>query len=97
VRLELAKLYDRTHDSSQALHAQSAEILELGERLEVLTKGTDAWYSGMRTRVEVRATVEQAEELRRTLEQLGEKLGGQGERESRSWTAIDISGRFTRE
>jgi hypothetical protein len=34
-----------------------------------------AWYAGTRTGAEARATLEQAEELRRALEQLGERLG----------------------
>jgi hypothetical protein len=40
-----------------------------------LTQDTDAWYAGTRARVEARATLEQAEELRKALAQLGERLG----------------------
>ena len=34
-----------------------------------------AWYAGTRARVEARATLQQAEELKRVLEELGERLG----------------------
>jgi hypothetical protein len=39
-------------------------------------KDTPAWYAGMRrARVEARAALEQAEELQRVPEELGERLG----------------------
>jgi hypothetical protein len=47
----------------------------MAERLESLTKDTPAWYVGMRARVEARATLEQAEEVRRVLAELGEEFG----------------------
>ena len=40
---------------------------------ECLTKDTPAWYAGTRARVEARAALEQAEELRRMLEEVGER------------------------
>jgi hypothetical protein len=43
------------------------------KQLERLTKDTPAWYSGTRAKVEARAALEQAEELRRVLEGLGER------------------------
>jgi predicted YcjX-like family ATPase len=56
------------------LHARAEEVRELTKRLEELTKDTPAWYAATRARVEVRAALEQAEELRRVLEKLGDRL-----------------------
>jgi hypothetical protein len=36
---------------------------------------TTYWYAGMRARVEAKAALEQAEELGRVLEEVGERLG----------------------
>ena len=47
-------------------------VLLSGERL---TKDTHTRYAVTRARVEARATLEQAEELREALEELGERLG----------------------
>lgn len=58
----LPEVYNRTPESAQVLHAQAAELLELAQELERLTKGTPAWYAGTRARVGARATLEQAEE-----------------------------------
>jgi hypothetical protein len=55
--------------------AQAAEILEQANELERRTKDTPAWYAGTRAKVEGRAALEQAEELRRVLEHLGKRLG----------------------
>jgi hypothetical protein len=44
----------------------------MAQRLETLTKDTPAWYAGTRAKVEAKATLEQAEELRRALDSLGE-------------------------
>ena len=72
---ELADLYYRTCEAADALHARASDIVALTERLEELTKGNDnAWYAGTRPRVEARATLAQAEELRRALVKLGERL-----------------------
>jgi hypothetical protein len=49
--------------------------LEMTKEIERLTKDTPAWYAGMRARVEAKSTLEQAEELRRVLEELWERLG----------------------
>jgi hypothetical protein len=54
---------------------QAAELLEMTERLEDLTEDTPAWYAATRSKVAAGATLEQAEELRRVLEELGERLG----------------------
>ena len=72
---EIAKLYNRMQEATDALRAQAEEILGLSQRLEQLTKDTSAWYAGTRAKVEPRAALEQAEELRRVLEELGERLG----------------------
>ena len=44
------------------------------ERLERLARDTDAWYAGTRARIEAKAALEQAEELRGALVTLGERL-----------------------
>jgi hypothetical protein len=72
---DLAGLYGETRAAAAALRAKSAEIHELAERLELLTKDTTAWYAGTRARVEARATLEHAEELRRVLAEMDERLG----------------------
>ena len=64
----MADLYGRARHATQTLHAQAAVIHEL-------TKDTPAWYAGMRARVKARATLEQVEELRRMLGELGKRLG----------------------
>jgi len=61
-------------DQPRRCHQQQAHD-ELAERLELLTKDTTAWYAGTRARVEARATLEQAEELRRVLAEMDERLG----------------------
>jgi hypothetical protein len=45
------------------------------EELHPSQEDTPAWYAATRARIEAKATLEQAEELRRVLEQLGEGLG----------------------
>ena len=40
----------------------------MAKELERLTKDTPAWYAGTRARVEARAVLEQAEDLRVSLE-----------------------------
>jgi hypothetical protein len=72
---DLAELHSRTRDAAGSLRAQAAELVKLAERLEALTEDTPAWYAGTRARVEARATLEQAEELRRVPDELGERLG----------------------
>ena len=68
----LADLYNQTHDAARIFQRVAQEIDDLTERLEHRTKDTPAWYGGTRAR----ATLEQAEELRCVLEELGERLGG---------------------
>jgi hypothetical protein len=48
--------------------------LEGGRDNRPLTQDSPAWYATTRAKVEARAALEQAEELRRVLEQLGERL-----------------------
>jgi hypothetical protein len=69
------ELYQRTQDAARRLEAEAAEIHELAKRLKTLTKATPSWYADMRARVEARAALEQAQELRQVLEELGERLG----------------------
>lgn len=68
----LADVYGRARHAAKALRAQANEALELTQRFEELAKkDTPAYYAGTRAR----ATLEQAEELGRVLEELGERLG----------------------
>ena len=62
-------------DATRRLEAKTAEILDMTQKLERLTKDTPAWYADTRARVEARAALEQEEELGRVLEELGERLG----------------------
>ena len=52
---ELVELYGETTVAADALQAQAAEVHEMTERLEHLTKDTPAWYAGTRAKVEARA------------------------------------------
>jgi hypothetical protein len=70
---DLVDLHNRTREAADNLQAKAAEIHELTKRLEELTKDTEAWYTATRARVEARATLDQAEEVRRVLEELGEE------------------------
>jgi hypothetical protein len=72
---ELARLHGEIETAADALHAKAAEVHELARRLEELTKDGPAWYAGTRAKVEAKATMEQAEELGRVLEELGKRLG----------------------
>jgi hypothetical protein len=72
---ELERLRVEIEEAADALRAKAAEVHQLTQRLEALTKDTPAWYAGTRAKVEVRATLEQAVELRRVREVLGERLG----------------------
>jgi DNA mismatch repair ATPase MutS len=67
---DLLHLYIRTREAANSLHTQATEILEMAKDLERLTKDTPSGYAGMRARVEARAALEQAEELRRVLKKL---------------------------
>jgi hypothetical protein len=71
----LVEVYNQTQDTPRDLHSKAEEIHELTKQFEELTKDTPAWYAGTRAKVEARAALEQAEELRRVLEELGERLG----------------------
>ena len=43
------------------------------------TESTPAWYAGTRAKVEARAELDQAQELRRVLEELGKELRVEGQ------------------
>jgi hypothetical protein len=55
-------LYSETTVAVDALQTQAAEVHEMTERLEHLTKGTPVWYAGTQAKVEASAALEQAEE-----------------------------------
>jgi hypothetical protein len=73
-RAELVRLYIRLQRVTDSLHAKPDEVYEMGKELEDLTKETAIRYAGLRMRVEAKAALKQAEELRRVLEELGERL-----------------------
>jgi hypothetical protein len=50
----LAKQYQRTQNAAGRLKAEAAEILEMVQEIERLTKDTPAWYASTRARVEAR-------------------------------------------
>lgn len=72
---DLAELYGEPKTTADILNTKAAKILELAQRLEELTKDTPASYTGIRAKVEARATLEQSRELGRVLEDLGKRLG----------------------
>lgn len=73
-------MYERAQVAARNLQARADEVLDLAQRLEELTKDTPAWYAGTRAKVEARATLKQAEEFRRVLDDFGERLGKQKSR-----------------
>jgi hypothetical protein len=48
----------------------------MAKRIEELTKDTTIRYAGLRVKVEARAAFEQATDLRRALEEMGEEMRG---------------------
>jgi hypothetical protein len=58
---------ESSEDDAQE-NAEATGILDMAKELERLTKDTPAWYAGTRARVEARAVLEQAEDLRVSLE-----------------------------
>jgi hypothetical protein len=72
---ELTNLYGETVAAADALLAKAKEAQEFAERIERLAQDTPAWHAGTRAKVEARAALEQAEELRRVLGELGDRLG----------------------
>jgi hypothetical protein len=49
----------------------------MAKRLEDLTKDTTIRYAGLRVRVEARAAVEQAKDLREVLDEMGKEVRGE--------------------
>jgi len=73
---ELVRLYIRLQEAAGALHAQATEVYEMAKELEELTEDTSIRYTGLRVRVEARAAFEQASDLHRALEEMGEEMRG---------------------
>lgn len=71
----MAESRERTREAADALRAKAEEVHELPERVEHLTRDTPDWYVATRAGVEARVALEQAEELERVLEEMGERLG----------------------
>ena len=76
-RAELVRLYIQMQETADALNTQAEEVYEMARRLEELTKDTTIRYAGLRVRVEARAAREQAKDLLRALEKMGEQMRGE--------------------
>ena len=76
-RAELLQLHIQMRQAADSLHSQAQEVREMAKRIEDLTKDTTIRYAALRVRVEARAAFEQATDLRRELEEMGEELRGQ--------------------
>jgi hypothetical protein len=63
--------------ATDSLHTQATEVYEMARKLEDLTKDTTVSYATLRVRVEARAALEQVEDLRRALEEMGKELRGE--------------------
>jgi hypothetical protein len=70
---ELVRLYIQADEAANALHTQTSEVYEMARKLEELTD-TTARYATLKVRVEARAAFEQATDLRRALEEMGEQM-----------------------
>jgi hypothetical protein len=73
----VVRVYVRANEVANTLHAQAEEVHEMASGLEDLTKNTKIWYARLRVQVEARTVREQAEDLRRVLEEMGKQLRGQ--------------------
>ena len=73
---ELVRLYVQMQEAADLLHTQATEVYEMAQEIEELTEDTTFRYTGLRARVEARAAFEQATDLRRALEEMGEELRG---------------------
>jgi hypothetical protein len=71
---ELVRLYIRLQEATNALYTQAEEVYEMAGKLEELTKDTTIRYAGLRVRVDARAALEQATDLRRALEEMGKEM-----------------------
>lgn len=69
-RQELQELHSRARQTAQELEAHATKVLDMAQRIEALTGGTQEWYRGMRAKVEAAATVRQARALVRALKEL---------------------------
>jgi plasmid maintenance system antidote protein VapI len=74
---ELVRLYVQADEAANALHTQATEVYEMARKLEDLTKDTTIRYATLKVRVEARAAFEQATDLRRALEEMGEEMRGE--------------------
>jgi len=74
---EFVGLHIQLRRSIDALNTQTAEVYEMARKLEELTKDTTIRYATLRARVEARAAFEQATDLRRALEEMGEEMRGE--------------------
>jgi hypothetical protein len=74
---EFTRLHIRMRQATDTLHAQAAEVYEMAERIEELTKDTTIRYGGLWVKVEARAAFEQAKYLREALEEMGKQMSGQ--------------------
>ena len=63
--------------ATDSLHTQAKEVYEVAKEIEELTKDTTIRYATLKVRVEARAAFEQAEDLRRALEEMGKEMRGE--------------------
>ena len=63
--------------ATDALNTQAEEVYEMAKAMEERTKDTTIRYAALRVRVEARAAFEQATDLRRALEEMGEDMRGE--------------------
>jgi uncharacterized coiled-coil DUF342 family protein len=75
-REEFAGLHIRMSQATDTLNTQAEEVYEMAKGIEELTKDTTIRYAALRVRVEARAAFEQAEDLRRALEEMGKEMRG---------------------
>ncbi len=73
---ELVRLYIRLQEATESLHTQATKVYEMARKLEEITKDTTIRYATLKVRVEARAAYEQAEDLRRALEEMGGEMRG---------------------
>ena len=73
---EFVKVHIHLRQATDSLHTLAAEINQMCKELEALTKDTTIRYAGLPVRVQARATLEQAEDLREALEEMGEQMRG---------------------
>jgi hypothetical protein len=73
-REELVGLHIQMRQAVEALNTQAEEVNKMAKRIEEPTKDNSIRYAGLRVKVEARAALEQAKDLRAALEELGKEM-----------------------